>query len=180
MDPSHGYHNAEDLTNTCMKSTKKKKYLPMTKGWQVVQASRNRSRQSNRNNRAHHHILPPTHSFRLTNGSGMICLPSVTSWENSQHGESRRFWRKCRDITVFTEKIMERLIGTHCCQSCAAISKKKMLGVSRIHNGWISYIEEATRRDPSIVWTVFPLLMSGTWLLKYPITSFFESTQSTE
>ena len=62
-----------------MKSMKKKKSLPVTKRWQVVHASRNRLRQSDRNNRAHRCIIPPRHSSRLINGSGMMFLPPVTS-----------------------------------------------------------------------------------------------------
>ena len=57
---------------------------------------------------------------------------------------------------------MERLIGTPCYLGYVATSKKKVLGVSGIHNGWISYIEEATRRDFSIVW--IRMVLSSTYV----------------
>ena len=91
---------------------------------------------------------PPSKTFIR----GMIFLPRMVSWKKPQLEESRKLWQKCRDITVFSEKITERLIGTRCCWGYAAISEKKLLGVYRIHYGWIWYIGVATRRDFSIVW----------------------------
>ena len=69
---------------------------------------------------------------------------------------------KCRDITVCIENMTERLMGALCYLGYAAISEEKMPGVSRIHNGWIVYIEEATRRDFSIVW--IRMVISSTYV----------------
>ena len=100
----------------------------------------------------YHRIFLPRRTFLFINGRGMTFLSSISSRENPLLGESRKLGQMCRDITDLTEKRMERLIGTHCGQSYVVISgKKKTLGVSRIYNSWILYIEEASSRDFSIV-----------------------------
>ena len=44
-----------------------------------VPASANRSRQNNKDKRVHSRVLPPRRSYPLTNGSGMMFLPRMTS-----------------------------------------------------------------------------------------------------
>ena len=79
----------------------------------------NRSRQNTRDN----HILRPKCSYQLTNGSGMIFLPSITSVKDHCRGESRTLRQKCYDIMDHTEKMMGRLFGIPCYFGFAAISK---------------------------------------------------------
>ena len=79
----------------------------------------NRSRQNTRDN----HILSPKCSYQLTNGSGMIFLPSITSVKDHCRVESRTLRQKCYDIMDHIEKMMGRLFGMPCYLGFAAISK---------------------------------------------------------
>ena len=77
----------------------------------------------------------------------MVFLPSITSAKDPCHGESRRLRQRYCDIMVLIEKMMERLIGTHCYPCSAAISKTRMPGDGRIKNGWVSFNKEVIRKD---------------------------------
>ena len=73
-------------------------------------------------------ILSPRCSYQLTNGSGMTCVPSITSSKDPCHGVSRTSWEICYDIMVLIEMITGRLIGILCYIFYAAISKKEDVG----------------------------------------------------
>ena len=90
---------------------KRKHYLPLTKWWQVVPTSRNRTRQNNRNSRAYQQAHPPPRrSSRLINGSGMTFLPLTASIKSLQVGESQGRWRYFLDIKNFLEKLTEQSV----------------------------------------------------------------------
>ena len=89
----------------------------------------------------------------LVNGSGMdFLVVSYVKREIPWLGASRRMWQQCLDMKVFIERVTERLIGALCFLCSAAISKMKVLEISRIHNGWVWNIEEATRQGFSVAW----------------------------
>ena len=71
------------------KFTEKKENLSTTKRWQRVLARGTPSRPNTRDNQVQNHILSPKCSYQLTNGSGMIFLPSVTSVKDRCHGDSK-------------------------------------------------------------------------------------------
>ena len=85
------------------------------------------------------------------------------------------------DKSVSTSRSTERLIGALCSLCYAAISKMKVPELSRIHNGWVLYIEEATRQDFSIAWMQarisftsepFKVIQEELWLIPYCWTMF--------
>ena len=158
MDHSLGSWYPEERTNTWKKSTNKKKYRPLTKRWQVVLASINRSRHSNRNNRAHHQILLPRHSFRLTNGSGMTFLPRMVSWEITPAWRvSRRWWQKWATSRFSpgrwrSDGLLPKLRRDFGKRRCWEFLEPTMAGTF--------YIEEATRRDFGVLW--IPTVISST------------------
>ena len=125
-DLTHGLSFPEEWTSMWKNFTEKRKNLFTSKRW--LPAWRNPLRQNTRDNQVHHHIPSPRCSFQLTNGNGMIFLPSTTSVKDPCHTESQRLWLRYYDIVVLIERMMERLMEYIVTQVMSRLDESGMAG----------------------------------------------------
>ena len=140
---------------------KKPKCLPIPKKWQVLQVRGvDRDKATGTIEWTTKSSLQDFHTGWPTEVEWYFCSPlcqeTFLSLERLENCDIN-----VATLRVFNEKKMKHFIGARCFQSYAAISKK-MSEISRIHNGWIECIEEATRKDFSSAWT--RTIISSTFL----------------